>query len=326
MVFLRLFKNNRAGGVAFVFLLAVALFIPTFLAHREVPVSPGMALYNLIFRPVQHIPFLNALISLAILLFSGYLLNRIGLHHSLLEDRSFMPALFFLIFSAALPEGRHLSPVLIGSLFYLLCFGMIFDAHDDKQDTFRIFGAGLVLAAGSLFYLKLIWLLPLIWISLSTLRPTSLRELFYPVTALLIAGLLLFTWHWGIRGDGGRFVELLQENLAFKGGFAQRHLAGYALYGYFLLLILTASLYMVNRFQARKTVIQNIYQVMFYMFLGGILFYVFIEQFNPHALVFIAIPVAFILSNYFHRRRNHWSHELLLWILMGLVVWVQVAG
>ena len=209
MVFLRLFKNNRAGGIAVVILLALGLFVQTFIARNEIPVNPGMSLYNLIFKPLQDIPVLNALTSLAILLFTGYILNRIGLRFSLLEDRSFMPAIFFLLFAATLPESRHLSPALIGSPFYLICFGLIFDAHDDQPDTFRIFHAGIFLAIGSLFYIKLIWFLPVIWISVGTLRPATFREMIYPVTALVTAGLLLFAWHWGIRDDSGRFVELM---------------------------------------------------------------------------------------------------------------------
>jgi hypothetical protein len=326
MLFLRLFKNNRAGGVAVVIILALGLFVRTFIMRGEVPVNPGMSLYNLIFGNLQDIPVLNAIASLAILLISGFILNGLGLRFSLLGDRSFMPAIFYLLFAASLPESRHLSPALAGSLFYLICFGMIFDVPDKEPDTFSIFRAGLVLAAGSLFYLKLIWFLPVIWISLVTLRSATWREMFYPVTALLIAGLLLFVWYWGIRDDGGRFLELLRVNLSFKGGFAARHYSGYLLYGFFLLLIIIASLYMIYRFQARKTVIQNIYQVMFYMFVGGVLFYIFIERFNPHTLVYIAIPASYILSNYFHRHRNPWIHELFMWVLVGLVVFVQLTG
>jgi len=73
-----------------------------------------------------------------------------------------------------------------------------------------------------------------------------------------------------------------------------------------------------------KTAVQNTYQVMFYMFLGGVAFFIFITRFDPTSLVFIAFPVTFVLSNYFHRKKSPWIHELALWILMGLVVYVQI--
>ena len=98
----------------------------------------------------------------------------------------------------------------------------------------------------------------------------------------------------------------------------------YIIVGFILLLIIAASVYMVNRFQSRKTAVQNIYQVMFYMFLAGMLFFVFIARIEPSGLVFIAIPVTFVLSNYFHRKKSPWIHEFALWILLGLVVYVQL--
>ena len=88
--------------------------------------------------------------------------------------------------------------------------------------------------------------------------------------------------------------------------------------------MLVASVYMVNHFQSRKTLVQVIYQVLFYMFVAGLLFYVFVARFDPSSLVFIAIPVSYVLSNFFHRKRNPWTHEVALWILVGLVVYVQV--
>ena len=197
--------------------------------------------------------------------------------------------------------------------------------QDKKPDTLSIFVASLILVLGSMFYLKLIWFIPLIWVSLWTMRQVTWRELFYPVVAYLLLALFLFTWYWGCPGEWiAGFVELLTENLAFTGSFEPYHFSVYIYYGFILLLVLIASIYMVNRFQTMKTVVQKIYQVMFYMFLAGILFFHFIARFDPTSLVYIALPVAFVLSNYFHRKKSPWIHELVLWILLGLVVYVQL--
>ena len=113
-------------------------------------------------------------------------------------------------------------------------------------------------------------------------------------------------------------------NLAFTGAFQPYHFSVYLLYGYILILVMIASIHMINRFQSLKTVIQSIYQVMFYMFLAGILYFFFVVSFEATNLVYIAVPVTFVLSNYFHRRRSPWIHEVALWILLGLVVFVQL--
>ena len=284
----------------------------------------AMPFYNMIFGAIHTTPIINRIVTLFLLWIICYMLIRIGVRYVLLEIRSLMPAIFFLVFSVALPSTQQVSPALVGSIFYLLCFTILFDVHDKRPDTFSVFTASMVLVLGSMFYLKLIWFVPLIWISLSTIRSVTWRELFYPVVAYLLLGLFLFSWYRVVQDNGQDFVKLIGDNLRFEGSFKSYHYSAYIYYGFFMLLVFVASVYMVNRFQARKTVIQNIFQVMFYMFLAGLLFFFFIARFDATSLVFISFPIAFILSNYFHRRKNKWTHELILWIVVGLLVYVQI--
>jgi len=235
-----------------------------------------------------------------------------------------MPAFFFMLFAAALPAARQVSPALIGSLFYLFSFVILLEVQEKEPDTLSIFTASLILALGSMFCLKLIWFVPLIWLSLWTLRTVTWREIFYPVTAYMLLALFLIVWYLGIMGNGTGLVDLLAKNLEFTGSFNPFHKSVYLLYGYILLLVIIASIYMINHFQTMKSTSQNIYQVMFYMFLAGILFFLVILRSDPSSLVFISFPVSFILSNFFHRRKNHWTQELAIWILLGLVVYVQL--
>ena len=311
-------------------LLLIAIFIPSFIdafgAHGPYELLPysNMPFYNLIFGAIHKVPVVNHLVAMLIIMLISYTLIRIGLRDQLLQQRSLMPAVFFILFTAALPAARQVSPALISSLFYLLCFVILFEVQDKKPDTLSIFVASLILVLGSMFYLKLIWFIPLIWVSLWTMRQVTWRELFYPVVAYMLLTLLLFTWYWGIRGNGADFVELVTENMTISGSFEPYHFSAYLFYGFMLLLVIIASLYMINRFQTMKTAVQKIYQVMFYMFLAGILFFHFIARFDPTSLVYMAIPVAFVLSNYFHRKKSPWIHELVLWILLGLGVYVQL--
>ena len=338
MILLRIFKNSRSGGVFALMVIALAIFLPAFVQiwrpGGDAEVAPSgsygligfsaMPFYNVLFGAIHRVPVLNRIIALAILLILCNMLIRIGVRYVLLDFRSLMPAIFFLIFSAVLPGTQQVSPALVGSIFYLSCFAILFDVHDKPPNTFSIFMASLVLALGSMFYLKLIWFLPLLWISLGTLRPVNWRELFYPVIAYLLLGFFLFAWYWGVQNDAPGFENLIRENLQLRGSFKPLHFSVYLFYGYFMLVVLVASIYMINRFQARKTVTQNIYQVMFFMFLAGLLFFIFVSRFDTTSLIFISFPITFILANYFHRKKNHWAHETAIWIMIGLLVFMRV--
>lgn len=311
-----------------VFILTLALFLLSMIRADEVFGYTAMPFYKLIFGSVHNQPVLDQIIALAFMLILGYMLIRIGARYVLLEIRSFMPALFFILFTAAFPETRQLSPALIGSVFYLFSFAILFDVNDKPADTYQVFTAGIVLALGSMFYLKLIWFLPLFWLSLFILRPVTWRELLYPVIAYFLMALFLFTWFWAFLDNGAQFTELIRTNLAFDRSYENaiqlHHYSEFIYFGFFLLLVAVASIYMIKRFQTRKNVVQDIYQVQFFMFLTGLLFFGLISRLDPATLVFITLPTSFVLSNFFHRKRNPWIHELLLWIVIGLLVFVQV--
>jgi len=330
MILLRIFKNSRLAGTAGLILLLFGIFLSSFIQDfssegvSSVTEHQGMPFYKLIFGAIHTVPFLNHFIAMWLMMLISYMLIRIGVRDQLLDQRSLMPGIFFILFSAAIPEARQMSPALVGSVFYLLCFIILFEVHDKKPDTYSIFTASVLLVLGSLFYLKLIWFIPLMWASLRTMRPVTWRELSYPVVAYIILTLFLFTWYWGVLANGARFGQVVAENMAFEGALIPYHLSVYVLYGFVLFMVMVASIYMVRHFQSRKTVVQTIYQVMFYMFLAGLLFFVFVARFDPSSLVFLAIPVSYLLSNFFHRKKNPWTHEVAMWILLGLVIYVQV--
>ncbi len=110
-----------------------------------------------------------------------------------------------------------------------------------------MFIAGLILALGSMFYLKLIWFLPLIWISLWTPATCYLERIIYPVVAYLLLALFLFTWYWGV-------MDMVADSLNFLAGIwllkklritCSNPIISvlYIYYGYFLLLVMRQYLY-----------------------------------------------------------------------------------
>ena len=99
MILLKLFKNNRAAGMVAMFLLAIGLFMKSFIQPAEMTGYSGMPFYNLVFGSIHTLPFLNRLIALVFLIILGYMLIRIGVRFVLMDFRSFMPAVFFILFT-----------------------------------------------------------------------------------------------------------------------------------------------------------------------------------------------------------------------------------
>lgn len=326
MLLLRLFKNNRVGGIVFVILLAILSYFVSFLSPTGQVDEQGMPMYNLIFGQIDHIRVLNYILALAIHLLICLVLVRMNLRFTLIDERTFMPALFYLIIVNAFPSLHQVNPMLVGALFYLLSFIMILNAHDEGPDSLKIFNAFLVLFAGVLFYAKLIWFLPVLWLVLLTIRAVTPRELIFPMVAGIFVGLLTFTTFWIILDDLDGLAELLRSQLSFGGHLQPVRISIYLFMGFLLLLVIIASGFIITRFQARKIIIRNIYQVLFFMFLFSIIFFFLISGYRTGTIYYMAIPVTYLFTNYFQHGGSAFLKEIFIWILMGLMIYVQLTA
>ncbi len=289
---LRLFKNNRAGGIAFILVLLILMWSGSFFRPPEIVHWTTMPLYDLLFQPLEKNPFFSSLVALLLYGIIAILLVRINVRFTLIQERTFMPAIFFLLIGGSYPPLQQVNPFLVGAIFLLLSIMVLFHAMDDKPDSYRVFNSSILLGLGSLFYLKMIWFIPLIWITISIIRPLRWREFVYPVVVFLLIGLFYFTWFWVFRNNASLFGEMLEHNLAFNTRPHSFITPLFYVMGYLLFLIFLSSVFLVSRFQVRKIIIRKLYQVFFFMFLYTIIFFIVVAGLHPEMLCLIAIPVS----------------------------------
>ncbi|MBN1131777.1 MAG: hypothetical protein JXR52_07660 [Bacteroidales bacterium] len=326
MLILRLFKNNREGGIVLVILLAFLTCLITFVRSPETVEWHGMPLYNFLFGPLAGFPRLSSLLAILIHLIVCLALVRLNLRYSLIEERTFMPALFYLLIVNAFPLLHQVNPLLIGSLFYLLSFRILIDSHAEPADNYRIFHAFLVFFAGTLFYARLVWFFPVMLIILLTLRPVTLRELSYPFVAAVFTALLLLTYYWVIEDNLRELSLILQKNLNFKASLHPLHFSKYLFIGYIFFLTIISSAFIARGFHIKKIITRNIYRVLLVMFLFSLVFYFPLSGQNQGAIYFMTIPLTYLLSNYFNQKSGAFIKELFIWILIGLGVFVQITA
>jgi hypothetical protein len=235
-----------------------------------------------------------------------------------------MPAIFFLLITASIPSAQQINPILVSSLFLILTILILIRGDEYRADPMALFNSTLLIAVGSLFYLKLIWFIPFLWIIVIIIRPLKWRGIVNSILVLIMMGLFSITYFWVFKNDLSLLTDILIENLSMSGSFKNFSQTEWILLGYLSVLILVSSFYMLTRFQAKKILIRKIYQVLFFLFIYSLLFYIFISRFQPQVLSLIAIPVAYLLANYFHRKKTYWIHEILLWIWLGLIAYVQI--
>jgi hypothetical protein len=323
---LRLLKNNRPSGLAFILFLMTLLFLKTALYPGQQSPMNGMPLYDLLFGPLHTRPVAAAFISLAIYGLLLLLVVRFNMIHFMLEDRTYMPATFFLLIVASWSPAMLLSPVLLSAPFLLLAILVLIRGEEHQADPLALFNATLLLAVGSLFYLKILWFIPFFWITASIIRPLRWRGFVNPLVVLVIMGMFLVTYYWVFRNDLALLSGLLKDNLAMNDiALPAVTTPELIMFGYLFLLVMIASIHLLGRYQFRKIIIRKLYMILFLLSIYGLLFCFLISGCRGEVMVVLALPLTYLFSNFFYRKKNPRIHEVLIWIWLGLVVYVQIA-
>ena len=323
---LRLIKSNRPAGIIFIIFLMILLWIRMFINPEPQATAIAMPFYELLFGALQHSRIASALVSMLIYGLLIVLIIRLNIIHFLLEDRTYMPAIFFIMLAASYPPALQLSPVLVSAPFLLIALLMLIRGDEHRADPLALFNASLVLAAGSLLYLKILWFIPFLWITATIIRPLKWRGIINPFLVLIMLLLFSITYYWVFRDDLSLLKTLLNGNLSLSHEKLYRfETPQMILYGYLLVLIVISSIHMLSRYQFRKIIIRKLYLVLFILFIYVLLFALFISSYRVELTAFLAIPLAYLFSNFFYRRKNHWIYELFIWIWVGLLFYVYTS-
>jgi len=236
-----------------------------------------------------------------------------------------MPAAFFIMLSASYPPALQVNPILIGSLFLVYALLILLKGEEHRAEPMSLFNATLIVAAGSLFYLKLLYFIPFLWITAVNIRPLKWRGVLNPLIVLAMMALFFVTYFWVFKDNLQAVPDLIRDNLALNiKDLPKIEKPLLILLGYLLFIIIITSGYLLSRFQFRKISTRKIYQLLFFLFIYTLLYYVLIAGYRTEMLTMIAIPLSFLFANFFHRRRNHWFHEVMIWIWILLLAYIQL--
>ncbi|QHL88046.1 hypothetical protein GU926_11630 [Nibribacter ruber] len=125
----------------------------------------------------------HRLVALVLTIYQAFLLNYIFNRNQVHPQKSFLPALFYLVFSSVFFEMDVLSPVLLGHTFVLLGVYSLTAISKDGSNAQRLFKAGFMLGLAALCYLPLIWFLVLGFLAIIYFASSAFRS-----TLLLITG------------------------------------------------------------------------------------------------------------------------------------------
>jgi hypothetical protein len=320
---LKLFRNNQIFASLFTSLLTVLLWYASGFhnAISGVESTCNSALLYVVptIRQIDSMRAVSSAINLIVLVFCSVYFSRIFVRYQIIPQRTSLPSLMLILISA--PYFQLYSGIsfpLLSFFILLIILDMLFSTIDSKTTSMRFFDSALILSIASLinfYFLCFTLFLIFVWIQFRGFG--KWRELVYIFIGIAIPYLFYFTGLYladiDIRG-------ILNANLILC---ENRHsiplsIPLYALGGLTALLILVASIHIIQKYMKMKIVTRKYSLIFLSLFTVILLITIFYPGIGSDIIFFLSLPIAFLFSYYFSTcRMNLFSQILLILLIAG---------
>ena len=261
-------------------------------------------------------------LNVILVLFNAFFINIQFIRHDVLNEKTNLPAFFYLFLSFSSIELNVFSAPLMASSFLLLVANKMF-FYLKKEESQQLYSIGFFLSIASLLYLPSIVFFLVILISLIVFTRSELKSYFLLILGCVFPWMVLlvvFLWN-----DG--FVEFTNVFLAKYFKFRQNYIF-WSEVAYILLipaLVFLSALYLSLRDRIREINYQNICRKFVFIWLMGCLLLFLIAPITTLSFLHIAImPLAFFYTFYFTQTNKTLIASILLILAFVVMLLVEV--
>lgn len=310
-------------------IIAIALWIKPFMMPQAYPFYAGedtMILYQPISFLLSGSPLLSNVLAFVFTLLLAFLILKLNVQYTFIRVRSFLPSSLFMLLTSGLPALHAMHPIYPAALFLVLAIDRIFNSYEKEVIHSNAFDAGILLSIGSLFYLNLIFFFPLIWFGFIIVKQkVNWREYILSTIGFLMPWLAAFAYYLAI-GAQDELRQTVMANLTFHNDFLKGNVNRQIYTGFVALLVLLGSYYLLSQYDDKRISSRKFFKVFFWIFLFSAILLTANPAVSQEIIVVMAIPLAYLVGNYFIFMKHQFWGEVLMYLLGGLIIYLQVAS
>jgi hypothetical protein len=234
-----------------------------------------------------------------------------------------IPVLLFITIIGGFTSLHILYPVYFATIFLLMAIYRSFDAFDHPKPYSAAFDTGFLLGIGSLFYFNFIIIFPAFLFGISILS----RNYGWRQFVLLTMGFILpivFASAYAIYTE--QLAELskgLFRSVTIKNKPESINLPQIVFLGYLIILTVLSSIKIIQQFDTKKVSTRIYFIIFFLLFILSVSGYILIPSASHEMLIITAIPLTFLISNFFVFLNSRLWGEILFSILLIIVISLQ---
>jgi hypothetical protein len=326
---LRLFKGNSPVVILLLAITFIAVWTGAFIHPPDASSSQfnsaPMPLYGLLASFAGKNSLLGVVISFVIAGILSFLLVNFNTTSFFINERTYLPALIYILAGGFFPELQSLNPALPASLFLMLAVVRIIEGYRKQGIANNFFDAGILISTGSLFYANLIWFGLLVIIGIVLIRTVNISEVTIAVLGLLTPYLITFGIYYVIGKDPRALFTLIESNIFLKNEgylFSRLTLIGMIFVSIVIVISLTHLFSLLN---TKKIKSRQTFSLLIWAFIISVAVYFIFPSVSVEQIWISAIPVSYFLTHYFVFRKKRLVPEIFLSLLFILILIIQIS-
>lgn len=320
---IRFFRGSGIGPMLLLILSALALWIQYFISPprlMEVAGSDPMPLWGLVANALEGSPLLAVILSFALMLIVAIVMVRFNTSIFFIPRRTYLPALIYILLYSLLPGEMVLNPALPAALLILAGMWRMVSSYRVNGMTFNFFDAALLISSAGMFYAGAVWFIILVIIGALIFRSPDSRELTVTIAGALLPWIVLYAVWYVTGGDVAELTEIIRKNLFDQmppvyWGRTLVILLAVAGLNFIPSLVALASEMPTYKIRSRKT-----FELFSWMIVLSAAIYIFIPAVSAELNAITALPVAFIMANYYAFTRRLTIAEIFFWLMVIMLI------
>jgi len=323
---LKALKSNQPLHFLLIPIIAIAFWIKPLMAPLAYPFYAGENMM-ILYKPFNYLLANNLLLDNILALFFtillAFLILKLNVQYTFIRVRSFLPSSLFILITSGMSGLHAMHPVYPAALFLVLATDRIFNSYDKEVIHSNAFDAGILLSIGSLFYLNLVFFFPLLWFGFIIIKPkVNWREYILTTIGFALPWLGALAWYM-INGMQDEITHTLQANFTFRQELLKGNLPVQVYIGYLGFLTLLGSFYLLSQYDDKRISSRKFFKVFFWIFLISAILIALHPAVSKEIIIIMAIPLAYLISNYFIFMKKQLVGEIWMYLLAAAVIYLQ---
>jgi len=325
---LRRFKGTGPGVIFLIIVILIAVWLSAILNQRLHPrfiyESDPMPLYGLLKTLIKNSHVLGVILSFLLVSLMSFLMVNFNTIVFFIHERTFLPALFYVLLGGLFPDHQLLNPVLPASVFLIMAIFRIMDGYHISGTAYNYFDAGILISTGSLFYANLIWFGVLVIIGIALLRTGNLKEIIISVLGLLTPYLITFGLYYVTGKDVGDLMRVLRDNLFSKPTYYPFPAITVVALVFCCFLIFMSLVNLFQHMNNKKIKSRKTFSLMIWTFIISLIVYFALPSASIEIIWLTSIPVSYFLTHYFVFVKKNRLSEILFTLLFVFILLIQI--